>query len=210
MTTPIAVNQILQVLIPVENLEQCAENLFHARVAAVGSPAATDHDVAQTVSTIIAPKYKQLLTSHSTFRGVGVRILNQVPTMPMVAYTGDQGPGAQTDIDLPRQTCGIWFMQTNFAGRAYRGRSYMPFPYVTADAGDGSPTSTYLDNLLTLATNLMGITAVSVVGRTATLAWCIYHRNTKTSTDIVNWGTRAAWATQRRRGSFGRANVPPF
>ena len=54
-----------------------------------------------------------------------------------------------------------------------------------------------MDNVLTAGSG----------GNTATLIPVIFHRGNGTTTDITLCKPRPLWATQRRRGDFGRINA---
>jgi len=53
-------------------------------------------------------------------------------------------------------------------------------------------------------------TTVAAGGNDATLLPVVFHRATNTGNDITSYLVRPVWATQRRRGAYGRQNVPPF
>jgi hypothetical protein len=93
----------------------------------------------------------------------------------------------------------------------------MAFPDASDDINNGVPSAGYqtaLSNWLAVY-----LTAVTVPNAGATgsvsLVPCLNHRPGKTPlpatvTDITSGSISAFWATQRRRGSFGRANSVPF
>ncbi len=189
---------------------QAAVNTWYYRVVSVGAPAATDADLAQSFETNIASSYKAIISARATFRGVLAQIiLPQPPSIPQVsnalAGVGTDGPDA-----LPKQVSALTSWKTALAGQAYRGRTYWPFASTNANtSNDGLPTSAYLTKVTTLSNFVLNYTAVSVGGRTATVKMVLYHRALLGSTDIIAGTIRTEWATQRKRGGFGRLNTSP-
>jgi hypothetical protein len=198
---------------------QAAVNTEHYLVASVGATPATDLDVATTLDSIVENEYKVLMTGIAEYRGVQAQILNTIP--PYLAFYAEQftianaGAGTAGTVALPGQVCGIGSYQTLQAGRAFRGRVYIPFPDVADDNGGGSPTNSYITRLNLLVSSLSVGLSVAVAGRTATLVRVLLHRKNKagttpTPTPILSFETTQGWATQRRRGSFGRQNRSPI
>jgi hypothetical protein len=217
------VAQLVQARIWCADSEQAAVNTLWYVVAAIGSPAATDQDVADNLDTIIAAHMKAVLAATATYRGVQVQIFSGMPVgliypalFASVFINSSSGPGVAGAIGLPRQTCGLIEYQTDIPGRQGRGRSYIPFPASADNDVNGVPTAGYLTNLAFVAGDMGSGLAVSGVGGTATLVRVIPHLkknkagNFVSHTPITNASGSASWATQRRRGSFGRANSSPI
>lgn len=199
--------------------EQASVNTVWYRVAAVGSPAATDQDLANFLEPILAPDYKVILYNGATFNGVQVQQFN--PLQPYRAVTAevfnnaDAGVGTGGEFGLPRQTCGLGSFQSNLPGPANRGRIYFPFPAAEGGESFGKPTALYVTNIGIIAAELATGLALSDSGRTATLVRVIRHKGSATvvapfPTHVTGSTVATKWATQRRRGSFGRANVSPI
>ena len=126
-----------------------------------------------------------------------------------MAYDGTSG--GDSGFELPTQVRGLISWKTALAGRAYRGRSYLPTPTVTFNTVDGGPTSTCLTAWAGFATFLQA----PVVTGGSTWVPGIYHRvPTAVISSIFDQFTGATvssfFATQRRSGRFGRPNNPPF
>lgn len=198
---------------------QAAVNTIYYIVAAVGSPAASDLDVATQIDATIAPHYKALLSGVAEYRGVQAQILNTLyPYKAFYSAAGvntNAGAGTGAATLLPSQTCGLISFQTARAGRAFRGRFYAAFPSQGMDSGGGSPTAGYITNLTTLTGDVD--TGLSIVqgGRTATLVRVILHKKDKSGvvpdpSPVIAASVSELWATQRRRGNFGRHNDSPL
>lgn len=198
---------------------QAAVNTVNYYVSAVGGSPATDFDAATYIDAIIASLYKAVLSSAAEYRGVQAQILNGSSPYHAKYSEADvnasAGAGLVTGNLLPHQTAGLISWQTPLAGQANRGRFYVAFPGVGSDTGGGSPTSTYDTDITALAGALRNQLTVTASGRSATIYRVIMHGKNKagsipTPTPITSASVSSLWATQRRRGSFGRLNTSPI
>jgi len=197
---------------------QLSVNNLDYIVGAVGGTPATDQDVADQIDAAVAAPYKDLMTGAATYKGVQASILNVTPPyltrINPVTSNSHAGVGTATGQPFPGQVSGIISVQTMRGGRAGRGRTYVGFPGIVHDTGAGNPTNAYVALLVALADQICVGLGISIGGRTATLVRVLLH--TKNKFDIVfppdgvtSFTARAKWATQRRRGDFGRINVSP-
>lgn len=205
---------------------QAAVNNLWYVVSSVGSPIATDTDVATTVDTLLFAQYKGLMTSLGEYRGVQAQIFDGQNKPYRALYSpaftnANAGFGTAGTSPLPPQTAGLISFQTNKPRQANRGRTYIPWPDSSAESGGGSPDPVYLSELGVLATNMSVGLAVSVAGRTATLVRVIKHGKSRPGNVVGDYPTpvidpvlsvsvSSGWATQRRRGAFGRLNKSPI
>jgi hypothetical protein len=200
--------------------KQAAVNTAWYTVAAAGASASTDQDFADYMDANIGPAYYNLMSSLTDYRGVQVTI-NQTTypyrqTLLPVAATAFAGPGTNGAQPLPSQIAGLIRFQTANAGSAGRGRWYVAFPTANGNSGGGTPTGAYQAYLATLA----GIAGVGISlttgGRTATLVRQLMHSPPKGGgpvpgpSPVLSFSESDLWATQKRRGSFGRTNVSPI
>jgi len=196
--------------------EQSAVITFHWQCAQASGQPVTDFDFAKAIDTIVAPALKAILPTDVTYKGTQAQIISNIPLTLAVPYNTAAGPGLTTAPALPTQTCGLISWYTNNAGRAYRGRTYMPFPAPGEETTGSVPTTAYLTSLSNLAAALMNTTSVANAAANGTIAVAqiILHKQKKgvlpTGALVQGFIIRPKWATQRRRGSFGRANVSPI
>lgn len=173
-----------------------------------------EQELADMISTRFATKYKALLGSFSTYFGCLTQKL--VAGLWVTQATSKLGNGIGSNGEtLPMQVAGIVTLKTLTPGRRGRGRAYIPFPGEMGNDGTLSapaPNAAYLANLVLLGNDFDSVVlpGVTVPGNTITLAGAIFHRSTTTFTDIVGITAQAKWATQKRRGSYGRPNADPF
>jgi hypothetical protein len=184
-------------------------NVLHYRVVSVGSTPSTDADIASGISAVLAPRYKPMMYSTSAYDGVQVSIVSRTPRPVTQVYNSDAGPGTGGTGQMPPQTCGLISWRTLLGGRAFRGRTYIPFPSSDMNSATGFPTTGYATLTINLANAILGYAGTSIAGRTATLAPVIWHKLTRTTTDIWNAFLGEKWATQRRRSEYGKNRPPP-
>lgn len=204
------VADIVQIQIFTQCVEQVSINSFHYRVVGVGAPPATDQDAADYLATLVAGDVKPLLQNNASYLGCGARIINSLPLPSQVLSANGAGVGTAGAVGLPRQSCGLISFKTGYAGPGHRGRMYVPFPAAADNGTGGTAIAGYVSKLDALAGTLMGPLLVSEGGRTATLDPVVWSRKLVTFFNIITYATTNRWATQRKRGSFGRANASPF
>jgi hypothetical protein len=211
------VNDILAVRVEATIAEQTAVNVRTFRVDNETAPVPSFADIAAHFEGIMAPIYKQLMSSAATFNGVAVRKIFPLPSLMEGISDAAAGPGERLAEALPRQTCGLITLRTLFAGRAFRGRVYVPFPGEDENELGGLPNAGYLSVLDTLGAAWIAPRTVVVGAGSIGLVSGIFHRAKvppspidNTFTPVVAFTTRGGWATQTRRGSFGRPNPPSF
>lgn len=200
--------------------DQASVNTYYFLVAATSGGVTTDQNVADQLDAWFGPVYKPLIANTAQYRGVQVQIV-KTPLRAAVQAFAEAGDGTGGAVGMPRQVAGLIKYLTPDAGRQYRGRAYIPFPSTSAGSGDGLPSSAYLVNLANLTALLASISTIdnSLSAPTGfiTVVQSIVHSVPKGGTPpppppspIINWQIAEVWATQRRRGSFGRPNLSPI
>lgn len=186
---------------------QLATPGIHYRVSAQVGAGNSLNDIATTLMNLFPAAAAGLLPPQATIERCEVRDITAHPVAPG-SSTAMAGPGSEGQYPLPTQVSGIVTFQTAMAGRAYRGRFYMPFPPNTASDSIslGEPSAAYLTDL----SALMDAIAVPLTSGTlpdqASLVPIVYHTSLNTFDDIISHRVNAKWATQRRRGDYGRPN----
>jgi hypothetical protein len=219
MAIALAPNDLVKVSAWVTNSEQAAVIRWWFKIQSVGSPAATDLGMAINIDAgLISNSFLVTMPSQCQYNGVQAQIYRGLPPTQEIfiaaGYTGSAGPGTGGTVAQPRQVAGITRWGTPFAGRQFRGRTYWPFPATTSDTGDGIPTPLYVSQITAISNFLLAYANVTGAG-TATCDLVLVHRMPKSGI-IPNPTVMSAatvenkWATQRRRGSFGRPNVSPI
>lgn len=190
--------------------EQAGLNVLHYQVTGEQGGTLTPALVATQFGSQNGPLYRQVLASTASYIGcTSQRIVPKPPSL-LATSTTSAGAGLVAGDVLPKQTAGIISFYTLNAGRRYRGRAYVPFPGEADNVADSTPSPTYVTMIGQLGLSLKGMNVTSG-GLTATLALVIYHRDLLIGTLVQGHVTKKLWATQRRRGDFGRTNADtPF
>jgi len=204
MPNPLAVGQYVEVTPYCFCNNQLGLNVLHYRVQALVGTPPQDSDVAFTFATGFAPLIKPMLAQEAQYLGVKVQIIK--PTR-LVAVTDNTGAGAGTSgvSVLPKQVAGLLSKRTVNAGRAFRGRAYIPFPSEDDSDTYAVPNAGYSVNLVNMAVFLGDQLHPVVAGNILTPI--IYHRKTGTATDISIVLAANKFATIRKRGDYGRVNA---
>lgn len=155
--------------------------------------------------------YSTLLSSNAEYYGTQMYLLNPLGLPPRPdSVNGNQAAGDGGAGLLPSQTSGLIKLVTATLGKIGQGRTYIPFPAPVKNEANGSPTTVYVDDLVNLKNSLTAPFNVIDGGITATFRPCLYRGGTDTPRFIDSGTAHDAWATQRRRGAFGRLNATPF
>jgi len=209
MATTLLVGDVLSLTTWVQLGQQAGLNVGGFRVKSiVGTP--TLENVVNQFDLTIAPSLTAFMSSQASFKGtIGRRVTN--PPSAQVLSQSIPAPGTGSAVVAPGQVAGIITLTTGLAGRANRGRKYIPFVdhALLADAYTLTPAG--VSKLEAIAAVWVGELTFPEGANSVTLSPCVLHRNGFTlSPTIVGHVSRTRLATQRRRGAYGRPNVPPF
>jgi hypothetical protein len=195
----------------VENVGvQIAEQILHWYVSAVAGTGATDQQIADAIDAFMGPVLKPMISAWANYRGVGVQQIVPLPKPIERVATAQAGAGGVAGDALPLQCSGLLTFRSPLAGKSNRGRCYIPFPGETQSSNAGEPTAGYLTSLGGLATTLVTPFTAGAGGNTNTLQLCIYSRKLATKQLVTTISVGQHFATQKRRGAYGRPNVIPF
>lgn len=192
---------------------QIALNVSHWVVGIVTTGGAHLGEMALSFDDVLHVQYKGIMSDQARWRGVGCRVLGPVtpPSIEFGNITNDGIGGAVSPL-LPTQTTYVIRKRTQLAGKQNMGRIYPGFPPVSAANSAGDMTAAYATGVQTLADqyNLLRPIVVLGAGGDTTLLPVLKHAGTLTFTVIDHWDGTTRFATQRRRGQLGKANVLPF
>jgi len=155
--------------------------------------------------------YKAVLSNEAKYYGTQVYLMNPIGLPPRPdSINGNTDFGTAGAGLLPTQSSGLITLRSSTLGKIGAGRTYIPFPTPVDNETNGSPTVDYVSRLLDIGDFLKTNFLVVDGGVTATFRPCLYRGGTDTPRFIEERVARDAWATQRRRGDFGRLNANPF
>lgn len=186
-------------------------NRFWEVTALAGTGDVSFNDIAGAMEALVATNLLVLLQNDARYEGVRVRRVYPPNNDQWAASTALADNGSAGATGLASQTCGLIQFKGPFLGKHAEGRMYIPFPSTSSNQGTGVPTSTYQANAATFAAPLVVPHTISGSGsRTAALSPGLWDRVNSRLTQITQTTPSTSWATQRRRGMYGRTNKLPF
>lgn len=199
---------IIQVKFVTRLDDQTAYNVRHWQVVNKAGTGATIAQFMDAINTVFRTDYLAVLNANAEYRGVTCQRVYPLPADNEV-FQSDPDIGAVAGDPLPRQTCGLISLRTGIAGKRNRGRVYIPFPSEADSNATPAPSATYITRLGTLGGLFTTAVAWGTAPNTNQAVPVIYHRDNHTVVPLQSFLVRSAWATQRRRGDFGRPNLSP-
>lgn len=190
--------------------DQAAVTTHHFRVGTI-TGLVDLADASLSFDSVMQTAYKSIISSQARYNGVQARLLNQIPPFVSQDTITNAGPGLAGPVCMSRQTCGITSYYTLFAGPGNRGRTYWPFPPASGDETFGEPNDAYIEGVETLVGLMMISFVITGSGGSAPAVFCLHVKRTPASPIPITFAeTRRKWATQKRRGSYGRQNTSPI
>jgi hypothetical protein len=210
MAVALAPNDVIQARCFCVFGDQASVNTFYYIVGSVGPSPATDADAATQVDATFAPVIKVYMPNTAGYNETVCRVIsNSPPTSPQFSNL-NAGVGTGGGTGLSKQTAGIISWQTAFAGKKWRGRTYLPFPSTDEITNSGAPNALHTFRANAIAAAMKNLILISQAGRTANIAMVLFHRGPPPTTTVMNgWYIPVKFATMKKRGNYGRANSPP-
>jgi hypothetical protein len=205
-----AIGDVYESRVVCSTSSQISVNVYHHQVVDESPAPASLLAIATAFDSRVAVLYKSMMTDQATYRGVGTRRVRPFPPSTEVAFTGSQGTGGNLQDPLPKQVSGLITFRTAFGGRAFRGRKYIPFPAESSSGPAAQPLPLYVSGLQAIGDACLPLMLVQDGANFTNLQFVVFHRSGGTGTPIILAVGRPQWATQRRRGDFGRPNDAPF
>lgn len=209
MAQNLAVNDIIKAQLWTSDSEQASVNTFHYRVNSITGSIPTLSDFLEQWLTAGAATYRACLCASAHFDGGLAQIIKPLPLFTAIKSLTGQGNGAVVEPAMSRQTAGLLSWKTPLAGPGGRGRTYIPFPGTASSSGLGIPTNGYVSDILAFAVAISAFDTVTVTGGTATVKIGIQQSKTGNFVEYNDVVANQKWATQKRRGSYGRPNFSP-
>jgi len=88
----------------------------------------------------------------------------------------------------------------------------MPFPASSSNTAPAKPSTGYANSLAAFGDLLKGLVSIDALvgGGQADVAFVIWSRKNAAMRAVEDVFASPLWATQRRRGAFGKAETAPF
>jgi hypothetical protein len=197
--------------------DQVGINVRYFAVAALTGAPATEQALLEKIDPLLAAVYKPGLVNSAEYIGTDMQDITGAPPYPIQVFTtANQGAGTGGAATMGSQVSGIYSTVTAKTGKKFRGRAYIPFPAAAMSTTDAPPemTDAYQSILADIANLTTAATALIVGGSAYTLNWALCHNpqaaGAKSLDITTGYKIGVAWATQKRRGDFGRTNAFPL
>lgn len=180
---------------------QVAFNVWHFVTAAETGAGVTPQKVADQMDSLWGPAIKPLMTNAANYKGCGVQLIRGGVAFEEVYAALESGIGTGGTNPLPQQVAGLVKLMTGIAGRANRGRKFIPFPDESMNSGADiqGPTAGYLLNVSNLMSNFIPFVVAGGAGDTTTLEPTTRTREGVSYPRVTLYNVRAYWSQQRRR-----------
>jgi len=188
--------------------DQVAVNVFNYLVSSITGGGPDLAACAGTFGDVVKDFYRACMGATASWLGTKASVYGANP-QPMPGFYANHGVGTGSGDLLPRATCGLIQWQTDYTGKSYRGRTYVPFPCEGLSGSDGEPTAGYLTAIDNLASAIITLNEFVSEFATATIALIINSRHLNTFSAVRTASFPQKWATQHRRGDYGRIFVSP-
>lgn len=177
------------------------------KVTAIGGGGALPiGDLCVAWANLNGPRYVALTSERVRFIGVKGVFLAPVPAKASGIAT-DSLDGLNRNPELPQQASGFIRLESNGPGKRNRGRIYVPFPSQEfTNPANGEPTLLYVAALTNFAQSIASAQAVLAGLTSVSLEPVIASKTGTPNSTVVRASAIPLWATQRRRGNFGRIN----
>lgn len=209
MATIITTADIVQVSFVCQVEDQFMFNVFDFDILNSTGGGLTDAQFSVAVDNLMAPLYKALLASSAAYFGSKTQIILPTRIDPQFNKT-NAGAGTLAGDQLPTQTCGLISWRTGFAGRSFRGRTYLPAASEGINDSVAQPSAAYITAATAFANALMGFNNIVVGPDSLSFALSVFSRSTGDLTVIESFEVREDWATQRRRSRIKHSDSLPF
>lgn len=188
--------------------EQVSNNVFYKRVTATTGESLELNELASLAANAYSFLWTPMMSVYSAFYGVKVELVVPI-AIPQWGFFALNVVGDANQPLLPRQSAGIVTWRTSLVGKRYRGRTYFPFPSTLHCESDGTPTPGYKVLLEDVIDVFAQNEVLTGAGGSVTWRTSVYSRINQGSYPVQSGTARDKFATQRRRGSYGKANSLP-
>lgn len=207
MPTPLVVGDIIETKVFSKLGEQVAINVYHYRCSAFTGVSRTDQEIANSMESVGGPKYKAAMPGAALHLGTTVQII-QGGVLPVRAVSvTEAGVGARAADALAPQLAVLVRKNTGIAGRANRGRVYLPFFAEDEEDANGEVNAAGQAAATVIAAYYLNQINIAAGGSSVTLDPIIWQRTDRTYVNITSYTVRSLFATQRRRSLINKPDA---
>jgi len=205
---------IVRLVVYTKIADQAGLNVLHYQVIEAAGTGAFDMSLMgdSWAANSLPAKYRTALNESAEYLGIGLRRVWPEESIEFI-YESGGGVGDGAGDALPTQVCGLIRKRSGEPGHGRGGRIYIQFASEGDSQGLGAPRVEYLDKLQDLVDGLVAFRNIEV-GKTVNMVMYRYPQTEpevieRRVTPVERLSVQAKWATQRRRGAYGRPNVLP-
>lgn len=159
------------------------------------------------LDALYKPLYLNILPQLAEYSYTSMKRLKPTASDLEVKTSAGAAGGIASD-PCTSQSAVVVTLGTGFAGRANRGRMYIPFPPLSGLLNSTPPTPTLIYQALIaqLAAQYVSVNVVTTGGNGWTLLPVLLKPAPNPDVLITTYIVRGKFGTQRRRGSYGKTN----
>lgn len=190
---------------------QLGINVHYGRIDEIVGGGIGGDLLAIVISEWFSDAIKALISTPAKYLGMSIRQYDVGgPKWATLWTKQDAGFGNGGAVPCPKQAAGILSKETAIGGVAGRGRTYIPFPSTDFVEADGNPTNAYLTAATTYANKIDGSENVDLTNELVITFGLMKWRDAASFKRTTKVTPRDRFATQMRRGDYGRLNaIPP-
>jgi hypothetical protein len=205
----LAINDIIKAQYVCSDSEQVSINTVYYKVTAATGATVDVLHFATAFEVEIAPAIIPCIANTAEYQEVICQVVNPLPLKAREISHALSAPGTGGAVGQARQVAGLIAFYTDLAGPGFRGRNYVPFPSTAASQAYGVASTAYTTALNNLGSAINGFATASQGAGSVTVDHVLYKRAGQIATPVVRVVSRLFFATQKKRGSYGKANQVP-
>lgn len=198
-----------QIKVYCQQNDQIGINVRYYTVDSSSGGGLTEQQMVDALSAKYGPMYKTYLPSAARYLGATIQRAAVPMSEPLFVSTTGAGTGEIEADPIPLQAALLVSLYAAAAGRKGRGRMYLPFWSEAHNGVDGKPTIVATD--IAVSIGLLFSQSQTLINGSASnvVAPQLWERTGNVFRPITRQAVAAKWATQRRRGNYGRQNPIP-
>jgi hypothetical protein len=187
------------------------ERRYWYAFASTGPGPITFGDLAAQLDLDLGPLLNAVSYNSADYLGTRVRRMRPVGTDSWATNNASGGNGTAGAVALPTQCAPLISFRSDTLGKAGEGRMYTPFPSASDVVGNGVCSAGLITRLSALGSYFVTPLVVTAGGSSMTF-FCSPFKVGQTGplSPYTQAIVAGVFATQKRRGAYGRTNLPPF
>lgn len=208
MAQDLAVGDIIETVAYCRAINQNGLNVRHWQITERNGTGRTDQQLCDAMEQNYAPLYKDYLSVQASWVGMTLKVIRPTQFLK-VQSTASAGAGVSAGDLLPPAVSGLIKLNTNLAGRRFRGRIYLPFAAEEDNTLLGSVSNATQALFDAIGAAYTSPFTAAAGANSVFIRPMLYRRSTGAVQELKSYVVRTEWAQQRRR-SFLRGGDAPL